>query len=135
MRPSARALQSSALPAHWGRRVPAAARLRSCRCRRAPPSSLRPALTALPPPRPPSARPAAAQQKHDAEEAAQFERLKAALAEAPSLRTYIAIALEQTAAAMNAARASITAPVNSGNGAAASLAAAAAPVVAAAPAY
>lgn len=52
---------------------------------------------------------AAAIAAHDAEEAPQFERLKATLEQAPSLRTHLAAALDAVAAAMNAAKASFAA--------------------------
>lgn len=54
---------------------------------------------------------AAAQAAHDAEEAPQYERLRAALATAPNLRSHVAAALESVATAMTSARATITGPV------------------------
>lgn len=53
---------------------------------------------------------AAAIAAHDGEEAPQFERLKATLEQAPSLRTHITSALDAVAAAMNATKAAIVAP-------------------------
>ena len=52
---------------------------------------------------------AAAIAAHDAEEAPQYERLKATLEQAPSLRTHLAAALDAVAAAMNATKASYAA--------------------------
>ena len=91
------------------REAPAAAglpwtRRRGCLANQRAPAS--PRRTRLLPPRP-----AASQQAHDAEEAQQYERLRAALAQAPNLRSHVAAALDSVAVAMQSAKATITGPI------------------------
>jgi hypothetical protein len=75
----------------------------------------------------------AATAAHDAEEAPQYERLKATLEQAPSLRTHITTALDSVAAAMNATKAAIAAPAPASFKVPAALPAAVPAAVAAAP--